>query len=40
MIALTGPATLYTLDTGHMPTVTHVEELAAMLDHIVQTVEA
>ena len=40
MIALTGPATLYTLDTGHMPTVTHVEEPAAMLDHIVQTVEA
>lgn len=40
MVKLTGSAALYTLDTGHMPTVTHVEELAGMLDDIAQTVAA
>lgn len=38
MAAFGQPLEVLTLDSGHMPTVTHVEELAAMLDDIARRV--
>lgn len=40
MIAVAGPVETYTLDTGHMPNVTHTAELADILDDIAQRVSA